>query len=100
MVQEHSYSNLGFRDNHEHTVYPDDALHSRVINATFLNDTKFDLGLLYEQKLKRRFSFPQKKAGVEPGLLNIFVAILLELDPEAGTDGVRLVGLVPLDAAF
>jgi len=37
----------------EYTSYPDDALHSRVVNSTNLSDTKFDFGFLFEQKLSR-----------------------------------------------
>ena len=37
----------------EYTSFPDDALHSRVKNSTFLSDFKFDFGAIYEQKLYR-----------------------------------------------
>ncbi|MFD1551750.1 hypothetical protein DNU06_02380 [Putridiphycobacter roseus] len=37
----------------EYTEYPNDALHSRVKSATYVNDFRFDFGLLYAQKLAR-----------------------------------------------
>ena len=40
-------------ESYEYTTYPDDALHSRVKNSTYLNDFKFDFGLIYEQKMYR-----------------------------------------------
>ena len=40
-------------ESYEYTSYPDDALHSRVKNSTYVNDFKLDMGLIYEQKLYR-----------------------------------------------
>ena len=37
----------------EYTVYPNDALHSRVKSSTYVSDFSFDFGLIYEQKLNR-----------------------------------------------
>ncbi len=49
----------------EYTSYPDDALHTRVKNITYLGDVKFDIGLIYEQKLYR--SSYSIGASVSPG---------------------------------
>ena len=37
----------------EYTSYPDDALHSRVKSSTYLNDFKFDFGIIYQRNLYR-----------------------------------------------
>ncbi|MFK8037929.1 MAG: hypothetical protein AB8B74_06540 [Crocinitomicaceae bacterium] len=49
----------------EYYSFPNGALHSRVKNATYLNDFKLDFGIIYEQKLYRSsFSLA---ATVSPG---------------------------------
>ncbi len=47
------FGNIEKIQSFEHTIYPDDALHSRVVNSTYIGDLKLDFGFLLERKFYR-----------------------------------------------
>lgn len=40
-------------ESYEHTIYPDNQLHSRINKSTYMNGLMYDLGFLFEQNLYR-----------------------------------------------